>query len=95
MTFVALSVDPPDVTIPWATKKGFSFPMVSDPKLEVIRAWGLENEEVGDLAYHAVYLIDVDGTVLYRKVARRRAYSKEFLAVIDYWHEVQALRGQG
>ena len=85
VTVVALSVDKPDVTIPWATEKGLSFPLLSDPDLKIIRGWNLENEGVGDLAWHAVYLIDTDGTIFYRKVARRRAYSKEFLAAIDYW----------
>lgn len=85
VTVVALSVDPPDATIPWATKKGLSFPLLSDPKLEIIRGWNLENEGVGELAWHAVYLIDTDGTIFYRKVGRRRAYSEEFLAAIDYW----------
>ena len=85
VTVVALSVDPPDVTVPWATEKGLAFPLLSDPKLEIIRGWNLENEGVGDLAWHAVYLIDTDGTIFYRKVARRRAYSEEFLAAIDYW----------
>jgi len=85
VTVVALSVDKPDVTLPWATEKGLSFPLLSDPDLKIIRGWNLENEGVGDLAWHAVYLIDTDGTIFYRKVARRRAYSKEFLAAIDYW----------
>lgn len=90
VTVVALSVDPPEVTVPWATKKGLSFPLASDPQLKVIRAWNLENEGVGDLAWHAVYLIDTDGTIIYRKVARRRAYSTEFLAAVDYWRVFKA-----
>ena len=95
VTVVALSVDPPDVTVPWAAKKGLSFPLASDPELKIIRGWNLENKGVGDLAFHAVYLIDTDGTIFYRKVARRRAYSKEFLTAIDYWQAFKAARGPG
>lgn len=85
VTVVALSVDPPESTIPWATAKGLAFPLLSDPQLEIIRGWNLENEQVGDLTWHATYLIDTDGTIFYRKVGRRRAYSEEYLAAIDYW----------
>jgi peroxiredoxin len=84
VTVVVVSVDAPDVSIPWAGKKGFTFPMVSDPELEVIRAWGLENTDVGNLALHAVFILDRDGKVFYRKIARRRPYSPEFLDAIDY-----------
>ena len=52
--------------------------------MKVIRAWGLENTDVGDLSLHAVYLLDPDGTIFYRKIARRRAYPPEFLDAIDY-----------
>ena len=31
-----------------------------------------------------LYLLDRDGAIFYRKVARRRAYSPEFLDAIDY-----------
>jgi len=44
----------------------------------------LENTDVGDLSLHAVYLLDPDGTIFYRKIARRRAYPPEFLDAIDY-----------
>lgn len=84
MTVVALSVDPPDVSVPWIEKKGFTFPLASDPELKVIRAWNLENPDVDDLALHAVYILDPDGTIFYRKIARRRAYPPEFLDAIDY-----------
>ena len=81
---MALSVDAPEISLPWVQKKGFTFPVACDPKLEVIRDWGLENTDVGDLSLHAVYLLDPDGTIFYRKIARRRAYPPEFLDAIDY-----------
>lgn len=87
VTVVALSVDPPEVSLPWVEKKGFTFPVACDPELKVIREWGLENTDVGDLSLHAVYLMDPDGTIFYRKIARRRAYPPEFLDAIDYHAE--------
>ena len=87
VTVVALSVDPPEVSLPWVQEKGFTFPVACDPDLEVVRAWGLENTDVGDLSLHAVYLLDADGTTFYRKIARRRAYPPEFLDAIDYHAE--------
>lgn len=82
---MALSVDPPEVSLPWVQSKGFTFPMASDPEQGVIKAWGLTNPDVPELALHAVYLIDRDGKVFYRKIARRRAYPPEFLDAVDYF----------
>lgn len=70
--------------MPWAEKKGFTFPMVSDPKKELIGRLDLINEDNPDLALHAVFILDAQGKVFYRKIARRRAYSPEFLDAIDY-----------
>ena len=36
-----------------------------------------------DLALHAIYILEPDGTVFYRKIARRRARSRELLYAID------------
>jgi peroxiredoxin len=84
VTVVMVSVDPPEVTLPWATKKGFTFALAGDPALEVIRGWHIENEEVGDLSFHAVFVVDTDGKIFYRKVGRRRALSDELLDAVDY-----------
>jgi peroxiredoxin len=84
VTLVLVSVDTPEVSLPWAEKKGFTFPMASDPEQKVIQGWGLQNPDATDLALHAVYILDKEGKIFYRKIARRRAYSKEFIAAIDY-----------
>lgn len=84
MSLVIISVDEPEDSLPWAEKKGITVPLGSDPKLELIRRFGLENPDVPELSLHAVYLVDEEGVVFYRKVARRRAYSPEFLDAIDY-----------
>ncbi len=79
-----ISVDEPEVSKEWADKKGFSFPLASDPDKRVIGALDLINPDVPDLALHAVFIVDEDGKVFYRKIARRRAHSPEFLDAIDY-----------
>jgi mycoredoxin-dependent peroxiredoxin len=84
VTVVVVSVDTPEVSLPWAQQKNFTFPMVSDPELDVIGKWGLENTDVGNLSLHAVFILDEAGKIFYRKVARRRPYSPEFLDAIDY-----------
>jgi alkyl hydroperoxide reductase subunit AhpC len=84
VSIVVVSVDPPQATIPWAQDKGFTFPMASDPQKRVIEALDLVNPEAPDLALHAVFILDTDGTIFYRKIARRRAYPPEFRDAIDY-----------
>lgn len=51
--------------------------------MQVIDAWGLRNVDEPELALHAVYIIDPDGTIRYRKIARRRTRSPELLLALD------------
>ncbi len=84
MSLVAISIDIPSNTLPWAEKKGLTMPLASDPEQKIIGSFGIANPDMPELSLHAVYIIDEDGKVFYRKVARRRAYSQEFLDAIDY-----------
>jgi peroxiredoxin len=84
VSLVAISVDVPSDTLPWAAKKGLTMPLASDPEQTIIGSFGIANPDVPELSLHAVYIIDETGKVFYRKVARRRAYSQEFLDAIDY-----------
>lgn len=81
---VGISVDDPADTVPWADKKGFTFPMLSDPQQRIIGKFGLINEDEPELSLHAIYIVDGAGKVFYRKVARRRAYSDELIDALDY-----------
>lgn len=84
MPVVAVSVDPPEVTRDWAEKKGFSFVLASDPDQKVIEGlYHLQNPESRQLALHAVYLLEPDGTIFYRKIARRRPKSEELVYALD------------
>lgn len=59
-------------------------PLVSDPQQVVIAQLGLVNEDQPELSLHAIFIVDREGKVFYRKVARRRAYSNELLDALDY-----------
>mgnify|MGYP001797305787 CR=1 FL=1 len=61
---VALSVDPPEVTKGLASKQGYSFLFLCDPKAEVIRRYDLLHEggaRGSDIARPAEFLIDETG----------------------------------
>jgi len=84
VSILAISVDVPSDTLPWAEKKGLTMPLATDPEQRIISSFGIANPDVPELSLHAVYILDTDGKVFYRKVARRRPYSQEFLDAIDY-----------
>src|SRR5262245_33791291 len=64
-TAVAISVDPPDKGRELAEQLGLPFPLLSDPGLDVIRRWGLENAEV---ARPAAFVVDSERVVLHAHV---------------------------
>ena len=53
--------------------------------MSLIDRFGLRNRKQTDLSLHAVYIVDADRQVLYRKVARRRAYSNELVDAVDHY----------
>ena len=64
---VAISVDPPAINGPHRQKLGLSFPLLSDPKAEVIRRYDLLHPGAGergaDISRPAEFLLDRAGTV--------------------------------
>ncbi len=62
---------------------GLSFTLASDPEQRVVRAFGVQNPDTKELALHAVYLVDENAEVVYRKVARRRPTANELIDAID------------
>jgi len=63
----AISVDPPDVSRNLATKRGYTYTILSDPKAEVIRRYDLLHAGAGeggqDIARPAEFLLDSRGIV--------------------------------
>ena len=72
---VALSVDPPEVTLKHTQKQGYSFTFLCDPKGEVICRYDLMHEKRGpgaaDISRPAEFLIDPQGNVRWGQSHRR------------------------
>lgn len=64
---MAISVDPPEVSREHFRKANITFPILSDPNTETIRAYDLVHKGAGeggrDIARPAEFLIDRTGTV--------------------------------
>lgn len=64
---VAISVDNPDVSRNLSQQAGYTFPLLSDPNVEVIKRYDLVHAGAGenghDIARPAEFLIDSSGTV--------------------------------
>ena len=64
---VAISVDSPEESRNLAQQQGYTFPLLSDPKAEVIRRYDLVHAGAGengrDIARPAEFLVDTSGTV--------------------------------
>jgi peroxiredoxin len=87
---VAISVDPPDVSRPHRDKLGLSFPILADPKAEVIRRYDLLHPAGGpgssDISRPAEFLIDSTGTIRWVNLTESalvRARPDEVLKAID------------
>jgi peroxiredoxin len=81
----AISVDPPPTAAAWHKRKGFTYPLLSDPNMDLIeKKMHIRNPQQPDLAIHAIYILDEQGKIFYRKIGRRRALSKELLIAIDH-----------
>ena len=64
---IGISVDPPEINRRQAQKLGYTFPLLSDPKAEVIRGYDVLHPGAGpkgtDIARPAEILSDFGGTV--------------------------------
>ena len=85
---VAISVDAPDLSRDLAQKQGYSFPLLSDQNVEVIRRYDLVHAGAGenghDIARPAEFLLDSTGTVRWINVTENyfvRARPEQVLEV--------------
>lgn len=83
VSIVALSVDEADNSVRLQQRLGITFALASDPNQSVVNAFGVQNPQTNELALHAVYLVDMTGRVIYRKVAGRRPVSAELIDAFD------------
>jgi len=80
-----VSSDSPETAAAFAEDDEIPFPLVSDPALSAIRAWGVRHRGK-DLAVPAVFVVDRSGIVRYRKIGETisdRGASEEILAALD------------
>jgi peroxiredoxin len=84
---VAISVDPPEVSHDLANKRGYTFPILSDPDAAVIRRYHLLHPRGGpeehDIARPAEFLVDSAKVVRWTNFTedvRVRARADEMLA---------------
>jgi mycoredoxin-dependent peroxiredoxin len=64
---VAISVDPPEVSRDLAQRAGYTFTLLSDPDLAVIRRYDLL-DEAQEVARPAEFLLDATGIVRWRNL---------------------------
>lgn len=90
---LAVSVDPPETTERLREKQGYTFPILCDTKLEVIRNWDLVHPHGGikgaDIARPAEFLIDPGGIVRWRNLTddyRVRLHAPAALKMLDQLH---------
>ncbi len=92
MRVVAISVDAVEKSKALAADLGLSFPLLSDPNLAVIRAYGVADES-NEIAWPAVFLIDRDRTIKWRSAAiavgTRPSASDIIKAADDYLGRVE------
>jgi peroxiredoxin len=64
---VGISVDPPDINQRHSQKRGYTFPLLSDPEAKVIRRYDVLHPGAGpkgaDIARPAEFLLDSNGVV--------------------------------
>ncbi len=60
------------------------FPILSDENQLVQKSYGVQNPDTEELALHAVFIVNADRRVVYRKIAGRRPLSQELLDAIDH-----------
>ena len=87
---VAISVDTPEINQRQCRKLGYTFSLLSDPKAEVIRRYGVLHPGAGpkreDIARPAEFLIDSTGTVRWVNLTENiavRARPKEVLKAFE------------
>jgi len=64
---VGISVDPPDINQRQSQKRGYTFPLLSDPEAKIIRRYDVLHPGAGpkgsDIARPAEFLLDSNGVV--------------------------------
>jgi peroxiredoxin len=68
---LAISVDPGTESLRLAGRYGFEFPLLSDPGLSTIDAYGVRHRDGGldgDIARPAIFILDREGRIVWRQL---------------------------
>lgn len=76
-------MDKPLDSLALVTRLGLTLTLASDPTQTIVKAFRVQNPDTQELALHAVYIVDEQSKVIYRKVARRRPVSNELIDAVD------------
>ena len=86
----AISVDSPEASGKLIQSRGFHYPILSDPKAEIIRRYGVLHPQAGedgqDIARPAEFLVDSKGTIIWENLTddlRVRARPDAMLEAVD------------
>lgn len=86
----AISVDSPEASRKLIQSRGFHYPILSDPKADVIRGYGVLHPKAGedgqDIARPAEYLVDSKGVIVWANLTddlRVRARPEAMLEAVD------------
>ena len=89
---VGISVDPPQINRRQTQKRGYTFPLLSDPRTEVIRRYDVLHPGAGpkgtDIARPAEFLIDSNGVVRWANLTENIAVRTRPEGVLDAFGEV-------
>ncbi len=87
---IGISVDTPADSETLRQSQGYTFPILSDANLEVIRPWGLVHQHArqdgADISRPAEFLIDSSGKIRWVNLTgdfKVRAHPQEALAAFD------------
>ncbi len=89
---VDISVDPPEINRRQSQKRGYTFPLLSDPNAEVIRRYDVlhpgAGPKGGDIARPAEFLIDSNGMVRWVNLTENIAVRAGPEQVLDAFNQI-------
>ena len=91
---VGISVDPPEINLRQSQKLGYTFPLLSDPKAEVIRRYDVLHSGAGprgaDIARPAEFLISSGRTVRWVNLTGNIAVRARPEQVLSAFNQIEA-----
>jgi peroxiredoxin len=94
---VGISVDPPEINRRQSQKLGYTFPLLSDPKAQVIRRYDVLHPKAGpkgtDIARPAEFLLDSNGIVRWVNLTENIAVRARPEQVLSAFNQIESASG--